>query len=639
MTTPDPGYPVCRFRNTYPDVLGAAAQGELTIEATPDTIIAAGANATIVTDLRPVPLVDGAVDFTLPASDSEELNPQGFTYKITERIKGDMNPRSYHVAAPAGGDLWLCDLVPVAEANGVPIVRGEAGPTGPQGPQGPAGPQGAQGPIGPTGAIGPAGIQGPAGETGSAGPQGPIGPAGPPGADGIANRVTVDSWMASRGAPFFVGHRGGGALWIPECSAESYDFGMAQGMRCVEVSVHAMADGVLVVNHDLDTARTWDNTVTLASTPSTVVRGAKISKMTQTGSNWSGSNGPKPLLFEDLLRRYGGRVVMCVEAKADSAYPAMMALIEHYGLQSSTIVKAFHSSPRIAEAKAAGYRVFGYFGSKAEITQGNVDSLVARGVDFIVLPHFDSDILTPMPDAEVARCVATGKEVWVYPVQRRRTVAYFAARGVTGFITGGLGYVERSTALATTDQFWSGAASPGQLTLDQTGTSYAPTWIAPNVLRLTRAGQHFVTLGDLSPLANALGTYRITFQAAWSTLPTDLNQNLTLAFGRADDTYYQHQRGVGNGYHAIMRANGNVQLYRHTDGSTSGTQLDGTVATTPPSAGQWMSFQLDVTPTQLTWARTDVAGSTTFADSMHRGGYLHIGKTDGVLDIRAITVL
>ena len=480
--------------------------------------------------------------------------------------------------------------------------------------------------LGPWNVRGPQGIQGLQGMPGT------------PGADGIANRVTVASWEASRTADeYYIVHRGGGDI-VPENSIEAYERAFSLGAQAFEISVHLAPDGELWVNHDTTTGRTGDPDLPIASTPSTALRMVKLSKMTQTGSAWSGSNGPRMVRFEEILRRWGGRAVLFCEAKADAAYPSMVALIERYGLKDCTVIKAFHSSARLAEAKSAGYKTFGYFGTKAEVTQANVDSLVARNTDYIVLPYFDVDVLTPMPDAEVARCVATGRHVLMYPLHRRVDVARNKARGVRGFITAGPGYVDRSTALATVDQFWSGAATPGLLTLDQSGASYAPTWVASNILRLARAGQHFVTLGDLSPIANAAGTYRITFEAAWSTLPGDLNANLTLAFGRADDSYYQHQRGVGGGYHAICRGNGQVQLYRHTDGSTSGTQLDGTASTTAPTAGLWMRFQLDVTPTQLTWARTDVPGSTTFADSTHRGGYVHIGKTDGVLDIRNVAV-
>ncbi|NEE46303.1 glycerophosphodiester phosphodiesterase, partial [Streptomyces sp. SID8455] len=77
------------------------------------------------------------------------------------------------------------------------------------------------------------------------------------------------------------------------------------------------------------------------------------------------------------------------------------------------------------------------------------------------------------------------------------------------------------------------------------------------------------------------------------------------------------------GYHVVMRASGDMQLYRHTAGVTTGTQIGSTIATTPPVADTAMSFQINVTPTTVELRRTDSTGWTTgaIADTTYRGGY------------------
>ncbi|GAA2774175.1 glycerophosphodiester phosphodiesterase family protein [Saccharopolyspora taberi] len=585
MTSPAPEWGTCRIRGTWVDLLGTPMAGYISVTASPKVLLAAQSDRIIVPVARKVNLDEnGSVDFTVPATDDLDINPTGWTYTINEQFTVG-GGRSYAIQAPEGGDLQLSDIAPVPTANGTAIV------------------------------------------------------VGPPGADAIANRVTVSSWETERGsAPYYIAHRGSGDI-IPENSMEAFEWAIQHGARCMEVSVHLTLDGVLVVNHDATWDRTTNATGAIASQPSSVLRSTQISKMTQTGAAWSGTNGPKVVLFEEILRRYGGMVVMCAEAKADAAYTPMVAMIERYGLKDSTIIKAFHSSPRIAEAKSAGYKVFGYFGNKAEITQAAVDSLVSRGVDYIVIPYFDGDVLTPMPDAEVTRCTATGKSVWMYPLHRRYDIGYNVARGVSGFVTSGYGYVNTSTPRSLTDSWWTQAIAPGELTLDQSGASYAPGWAAPNILTLGRTGRHFLSLGAVP---NPSDTYTVDFDARWDTLPADTTTNLTLAFGRATDQYYEHQYGKGNGYHAILRANGQLQLYAHVDGSTAGSQLGSTVTTAAPTAGTWMHFRVTVTPTDITWTRTDVGApnSITVTNSANRGGYLHMGKssTDGVLALRNLAI-
>lgn len=454
---------------------------------------------------------------------------------------------------------------------------------------------------------------------------------------GRYERVTVPAWEQNRGEPYFIAHRGSGDVF-PENSMAAFEYAVAAGAQCMEVSVARTLDGALVVNHDT----TWDRTTTsltgpVAETPAPLLRHVHIDKMTQTG-DWT-DNPHTPVLFEDILTRFGGKVIICAEAKLDAAYPQMVEMIERYGLKESTIIKAFHSSSRLQQAKLAGYRVFAYFGNKADITQGNVQGMVNIGADYLVIPYFDGDILTPMPDEEVLRCVNTGIPTWMYPLHRRRDVGVNTARGVVGFVTSGFGYVASDHPRSNVDSWWSRSMQPGELTTDQSAPTRAPAWNEGAIVLDNQSGQHFISLGAV---ANPAGSYTIEFEARWTALPDDLSSNLTLAFGRADDTYYEHQYGQGSGYHAILRPNGNLQLYQHTHGSGSGTQLGSTVATDAAVVDTWMTLTLTVTPSSLTWER-DGFTAVTSTNSVNRGAYIHLGKSAGganrgVLELRNLVI-
>jgi glycerophosphoryl diester phosphodiesterase len=179
------------------------------------------------------------------------------------------------------------------------------------------------------------------------------------------------------------------------------------------------------------------------------------------------------------------------------------------------------------------------------------------------------------------------------------------------------------------------------MTKNPGAAAYAPTWSQDELQLRLQGAQHFLTLGQFGPIAKASQTYTVQFQACWPTLPTSVSENMTLAFAHADDAYYEHRSGLGNGYHAILRADGRLQLFRHQAGTPDGIQLGGSIQTPAPTAGNWMAFQLKVTPTTLIWSRTDVpTASITVSDSTIRGGYLHVGRSsvDGTLAFRSLSL-
>lgn len=461
---------------------------------------------------------------------------------------------------------------------------------------------------------------------------------------GTTDRFTVADWEATRGpAPYYIAHRGSGDIY-PEHSLAGYDGAYAAGAQAMEISVVQSADGTLYCQHDLAWDRTVSTTGNVSDTASPSISGLTLLPL-GLGPAWA-SNPERPALFEDVIRRYGGRTVLICEAKRDAAYPAMVAMIERYGLADSTIIKAFYTSGRLAQAKAAGYKTFGYFGVEGDITGPNIATLVAAAPDYFVIPTYGATHRDRISDANVDACVATGLPVWVYHTHRRADVARMVARGVVGVVAASFPYLARSTPILTRDAWALGAIVPGELTVDPPGAvaSVWPQWVAPNIMRLARpTGKHFMLLGQLCPLANAAGTYHLDVDFRWPTLPADLTQNITVALGRSTDDYYEHQLGRGTGYHAAIRANGSVQLFTHVDGSTSGTQIGttGVVMTAPPVAGTWYHARIDVTPAGVTFTVNDGTDHVvTSSDTTRRGGYVHIGKssTDGVAEFRSFVV-
>lgn len=454
---------------------------------------------------------------------------------------------------------------------------------------------------------------------------------------GSGRRVTVADWVDRRRAPYFIGHRGAGGV-LPEHTLPSYLEALEWGAECLEISVVRSSDGVLFCHHDL----TLDRTTTLQGD----VRAMDASQLdtgrvriTRLGPRWAGQNMPSIPRLRDVLREVGGKAVLCIEPKDDSAYVPLVELINELELGDTVIIKLDHSSPRIEQAKESGFPVFAYLGNAEVTTETNVSALAGRldpARDAMVLPTTDERGL--MPADLIKAAVATGVPVWVFPVHRRHEVEYFAHLGVQGIITASIGYVSGAISPSRTDNWASGQLSPGELTRYPYAGAFGLAWTEPGVLTIPTPGRPtFVTFGQFAPITAS--SYRIAFDACFDPVPSDRWQHVSLAFGRADDLYYQHRLGAGDGYHALLRGEGHLGLYSHASNVINGRQLVAPAEGRPLHSGVWSRLTLDVTPESIRWSRDD-GTAVEVRDSRFRGGYFHIGSsaTDGALKLRALSV-
>jgi hypothetical protein len=78
------------------------------------------------------------------------------------------------------------------------------------------------------------------------------------------------------------------------------------------------------------------------------------------------------------------------------------------------------------------------------------------------------------------------------------------------------------------------------LTLDPFSDKYSLNWEEQGVIGLDVPNRPaFVTLGQFCPVVAK--SYRLVFDAAFDPMPTDTWQHLSIAFGHADDRYYEHR--------------------------------------------------------------------------------------------------
>jgi len=460
--------------------------------------------------------------------------------------------------------------------------------------------------------------------------------------------LTVASWEANKGTGYIVAHRGSASV-VPENSLESFDYAYNVGCQIAEVSVNVTGDGQLIIMHDSTYDRTTNLSGSVATMPSTVLAYGRVSNQPQLGPLYTGAvsgySAPQIPLFEDILRRYGGKMILMCEAKNDACYPAMVAMIEKYGLQSSCMIKAYYTSSRIAEAKAAGYKVYGYFGGYADNTVAHLSTCVSKGIDYLAIYGYSSGttVITPAEIAQAVNAAPSTMKIWAWPIQRRTERDYFVSNGCEGVVGDQVGYLMHDTPSAVADSWATKAIAPGELSLNPSLSNGYLTWEGTNqmTLNVSSGAQDFICLGQLCPLKNKAGSYTIAVDFQWETLPADLPQNITICFGNADDTYYQHTNGLTSGYHAIIRGDGRVQLYSHTTGSGQGTEVGttGISLTSSPTAGTWYHATVAVTPSSITFTVNDGSDHVvTSSSTAYRGGYVHIGKSSGVASFRNLTV-
>lgn len=473
-----------------------------------------------------------------------------------------------------------------------------------------------------TGALTGTVVVGPRGPEGPEGPQGPQGEQGPAGA--TAPAYTIDDMLAED--IFYIAHRGDGGQY-PEHNMVGYEASVAtasanQIIPIIEVSAVSEAGKRLVCLHDLTLDRTTDSTGALNDQLWEHVRNSVRTDVTDAlGQGWE----PQQLnLLREVFDRFMGKVIIFFEPKDNpgTATAQAMLLDDYPNSQQSVVFKRHFQSDTHAWAKANGFTTWGYI--DIGTTDEQMDAVDAN-IDMWGVP-----IATQ--DSRIQEIVARGKPVIVWALNRRSDVTRLAALGVQGMMSHHYSYIIRTDAtqfygfnFTSQDTFATQIKAPGMI-------GRVPTSPDTQNVRYGNAGDVFfeepstksLLLGNLTQIP-APTDYTISFEMMWEVLPS-ASIHSGFAFAKEDDQAYGFSlENPTGGYHLVMRGNGDVQLYRHDPGVTTGVQLSNQPSE-QPVAGQWMTFEIAVSPTEISVTRTDVepvvvasSNSTTY-----RGPYYHL---------------
>lgn len=442
-----------------------------------------------------------------------------------------------------------------------------------------------------------------------------------PGGADMTQFLTLDS--------FFVAHRGSGGEH-PEHTLAAYESVVAAGCKAIEVSVGIIGDGTLICLHDQTLDRTTDATGSpLDFTAAELRNTVRVTPQDLLGDGWPDQSVPT---LREVLDRFLGRVVIFIEPKMNEAHVPMQNLLtEQYpGFEKTMVYKAPFNGTGHAWAKSVGMTTWGFM--NADTLDSALDD-VDHQIDMWGVPF-------AMTDSRMIEIAQRGKPTICWEVHRHCDAARLASftdpetdepLPIRGNMCAQWVYIVNTPEL-TTDRFASQVTTPGTI-----GTTH---YDAERALKYESGGWAYVD--DLAPSgAILMGGHRapepdahtITFSMKWPVIPS-ANIHSGIAFCREwDDPYtfgsalntYGGLRSAG-GYHVVIRSNGDMQLYSHVQGSTSGTQLD-SEATEAPVADTEMTFEVEVTETDITVTRTDVGPySLNVANTTHRGRYWHLSN-------------
>ncbi|MET8378035.1 glycerophosphodiester phosphodiesterase [Streptomyces microflavus] len=649
MALPD-DLPTVTLTGTYTHPDGSPMKGSVSVTPTPGKVVAVDSGLTIQGRAKQKIGNDGRVTLTVLATDAPGINPENFTYEVKIAFP-DAPGDEFTIELPAAApEVQLPAITPATPSDGEYVVitgprglQGERGLKGDKGDQGDAGSNAdaeqytddalavevqrannAYDPAGAASAARTAAINTAAGDatTKAGNAQTAAVSTAASSAAGLylpSAIQTVDAYLAgaSPSSPRFFGHRGGGMV-RPEHTLVGYRACAAMGFA-LEVSVNVDASGELWCLHDTTLDRTTYQTGNLNTyTTEEVGQAALTNGRTLLGPGWTDQ---RMVPLRQVLDEFLGKIPILLEPKGNDAVVPTQTLLDtsYPHAPRSVIWKAHIGTLSLPWAKTRGYRTWIYLDS------GTTDAAMdAKDVGGTMVDYWG--VSTTFTDQRIQQVVARGKPVFAWPVYRRSQVTRLTGLGVVGMMSSDPRYVSTNLPQRTFSR-WGLAVkeSGGTPTLDY-DTAYALVfgegadagWVSINALPNQSYG-----LGTYSPIVGSAAGYRISYDMKYKVLSASTVHG-GFYFGKAsDDAYRFGTANTTGGYHVVMRASGDMQLYRHTPGVTAGTQIGSTIATTAPVADSAMGFQINVTPTTVELRRTDSTGWTTgaIADTTYRGGY------------------
>ena len=384
----------------------------------------------------------------------------------------------------------------------------------------------------------------------------------------IAKTSSVPDVVQSIRTPYFIAHRGN-RFCYPEHSLEAYR-ATFEGGYSPEADVRILKDGTLVCVHDATTARTMTGSDAVVK-DMTVSEWRAKKVLPAVRGILKGSAYGTPVLFEDYLDMFGGKVPLFPEVKDPDAVPAVIEAIKRRNLQKSVVMSSFNWPDVIAMQQA------GIYAAKAGTPDKTPQEYVDLGMFGAV---FNS---TTVSNATISSFKAAGLKVFTYTLNTPSSAASDIARGVDFIYTDDTWEMDPTSTPAVSLETHKGFIPPASVAAVQDDTQGKP------VVRLEGFELHgfgsaptrsVIKLGHLGTGSN-LATIRFTVRGIENPAPGSATASwlagVYLGIEGVGDVPVQENSDSAYRL-ALIRSGGGVAAFRKdTFGGTS-TSATGTLA-------------------------------------------------------------
>ena len=379
-------------------------------------------------------------------------------------------------------------------------------------------------------------------------------------------------------SPMVIAHRGGGALVYPEQSFEGINYTIEQGFY-PEVDVCALSDGTLVNHHDNSISRLLVNGVTGNTTLIENVTPA-LWRSARVPGAMPGAKTAKTTYFLDFLNRFGGKTILVPEVKASpmSVTQDVVAAIKARGLQKSIILQfggSLYTNAKYAASEGITVAIGINTGSAAEMPD-TFANIKASGIDYLIVNRTAANSVITNGNAAGLRSL-----VWTITDPKDQEAQF--TRGAFGVFSDDPAYTSRQVPLRSSSNFSEGIRWPGMRPLWWDNANSPTDYTAWNINNLSLGDNSVgyfqnpvvggIKLMELPHMFQATNPLRIRFTVYFGTEAGGQTSGAGLALiqntAAADKPYYDRAEPGQNGWTAVVRRSGTINLYKYTNGAAA----------------------------------------------------------------------
>lgn len=443
-----------------------------------------------------------------------------------------------------------------------------------------------------------------------------------------ANHAAEHAALAAKPTDRVIAHRGGGALVNAEYTMSAYQYSIAAGIKNIEFDVHVNAAGMALLMHD----PTVDRTTTATGNVADLTNDAYAALVCDTDVVLGAPNYRResPPFFIDALRHVLSYpdTVAWIEAKNAGADIAILDALHSLNVDRKRVVIASSSSTYLTKAIAQGFKT-----SYQAVISGSPDwqTLAASGYTYIAGSYTD------WTSQKVADCHTAGMGAVAYTPNRRHEYQQLIGYGIDFVYSDDPMWCCSAVTPIKNSLFASGRWTNGMLSYASRG-GFGAT-LGEWGYSTTSAAYQCCLQGWACPIKNNENCqeFTITLQFKFTDV-SDVTRWFSLfVCANTDKVYTNGSTADPNGYHLLIKKNGNLDIWRKSDG-VSPVLVYSLTGGAEFVTDTYYGLTITVTATQISLAIPSLSRINTVTDANHRGGYFSIGRTGAAVMIKDVVI-